>query len=187
MNETARELADLQRLLDSSSAAGGQRHLTGIVTPSRRLSAERLCADMGGVLVLNVATVSGSGAPRLSAVDGHFLHGQWYFSTAATSVKARHLSARPEISVGYTPRDGYGVWAHGVATRLVGVERDRIDAYLSEVYGQPLSGMADEIVIFRVDAHWMISYAMPDDEQAAMDAALPERDRRMANALAALG
>nr|MCH9728369.1 hypothetical protein [Actinomycetes bacterium] len=84
-------------------------------------------------------------------------------------------------------RDGYGVWAHGVATRLEGVERDRIDAYLSEVYGQPLSGMADEIVIFRVDAHWMISYAMPDDEQAAMDAALPDRDRRMANALAALG
>lgn len=109
MNETASDLAGVQRLLDSS-AAGGRRHLTGIVGPSRRLSAKRLCADLRGVLVLNVATVSASGAPRLSAVAGHFLHGQWYFSTAAAAVKARHLFARAQISVGYTPRDGYGVW-----------------------------------------------------------------------------
>lgn len=186
MNETTNEVVAVQDLLDRS-AAGGQRHLTDIVGPSRRLSAEQLCADLHGVLVLNVATVGSSGAPRLSAVDGHFLHGHWYFSTSAAALKARHLFTRPGVSVGYTPRDGYGVWAHGVATRLEGVERDRVDAYLSEVYGQPLSGMADEVVIFRVDADWMIGYAMAADEQASFDATLPERDRRLADALAKLG
>lgn len=185
MNETTDELVAVQDLLDRS-AAGGQRHLTDIVGPGRRLSAERLCADLRGILVLNVATVSLSGAPRLSAVDGHFLHGHWYFSTAAAALKARHLFARPQISVGYTPRDGYGVWAHGAAAQLLGVEHDRMDAYLSEVYGQPLSSMADGIAVFRVDAHWMIGYAMTDDEQATFDATLPERDRRLANALAKL-
>lgn len=186
MNETTNELATLQDLLDGS-AAGGERHLTDIVGPSRRLSAAHLCADLCGVVVLNVATVSSSSTPLLSAVDGHFLHGHWYFSTTAAALKARHLVSRAGVSVGYTPRDGYGVWAHGVAVRLEGAEYVQMDAYLSEVYDQPLSGMADEVVIFRVDAHWMVGYAMTDFEQAAFNATLPERDRRLAAALAKLG
>lgn len=186
MNETTEELTALQELLDRS-AGSRDRHLTDIVAPNRRLSAERLCADLRGVLVLNVATVSAAGEPRLSAVDGHFLHGHWYFSTSGAAVKARHLAARPAVSVGYTPRDGYGVWAHGVATALRGPEYGRMDAYLSEVYGQPVSGLADEIAIFRVDAHWMIGYAMSAEEQAGFDAELPACEQRLPGALAALG
>lgn len=186
MNETTEELTALQGLLDRS-AGRRDRHLTDIVGPSRRLSAERLCADLRGVLVLDVATVSAHGEPRLSAVDGHFLHGHWYFSTSGSAVKARHLAARPAVSVGYTPRDGYGVWAHGVATGLRDAEYERMDAYLSAVYGQPVSGLADEIVIFRVDAHWMIGYAMTAEEQAGFDVELPGREQRLSSALAALG
>lgn len=186
MNETTEELIALQGLLDRS-AGSRKRHLTDIVSPSRRLSAERLSADLCGILVLSVATVSSSGEPRLSAVDGHFIHGHWYFSTASAAIKARHMAVRPAVSVGYTPRDGYGVWAHGVAIALQGADRDRMETYLSEVYGQPLSDMADGIVIFRVDAHWMIGYAMTADEQASFDATLPERDQRLTTALAKLG
>lgn len=186
MNETTEELIALQELLDRS-AGSRKRHLTDIIEPSRRLSAERLSADLWGILVLSVATVSSSGEPRLSAVDGHFIHGHWYFSTASAAVKARHLAARPAVSVGYTPRDGYGVWAHGVAVALEGAEWDRMENYLSEVYGQPVSGMADGIQIFRVDAHWMIGYAMTADEQASFDATLPARDQRLTTALAKLG
>lgn len=186
MNETAEELSALQGLLDLS-AGDRERHLTDIVAPDRRLSAEQLIADLHGVLVLSVGTVSRTGEPRLSAVDGHFIHGHWYFSTARAAVKARHLSARPAVSVGYTPRDGYGVWAHGSAAALRGAARDRMDAYLSEVYGQPLSGMADGIVIFRVDAHWMIGYAMTAEEQASFDATLRDRDQRLSAALTKLG
>jgi hypothetical protein len=186
MNETTAELAALQGLLDAS-AGSRKRHLTDIIEPGRQLSAEQLSADLRGVLVLNVATVTAHGEPRLSAVDGHFIHGHWYFSTASSAVKAVHLAARPAVSVGYTPRDGYGVWAHGVAVALAGTEYERLDAYLSAIYGQPLSSMADGIEIFRVDAHWMIGFAMGTDEQAEFDATLPARDERIADALVTLG
>lgn len=186
MNETVEEMTALQALLDLS-AGNRKRHLTDIVDPSRRLSAEQLAADLYGVLVLNVGTVSRTGEPRLSAVDGQFIHGHWYFSTASAAVKARHLSVRSAVSVGYTPRDGYGVWAHGAAAALRGAERDRMEAYLSEVYGQPLSGMADGITIFRVDAHWMIGYAMTAAERASFEATLRDRDRRLIAALTKLG
>ncbi|PRZ43711.1 pyridoxamine 5'-phosphate oxidase [Antricoccus suffuscus] len=161
--------------------------MTDIVEPQRQLSAERLCAELRGVVVLNVATVTNRGEPRLSAVDGHFLHGHWYFSTAGSAVKAGHLMRRPAISVGYTPRDGYGVWAHGVAVRLAGDAAAAIDRYLSTLYGQPLSALADEIAIYRVDAHWMVGFAMTEPEMAQFEATLPERDARIPAALAALG
>ncbi|ROS73690.1 pyridoxamine 5'-phosphate oxidase family protein [Cellulomonas sp. PhB143] len=186
MNETPDELAALQALLDRS-AGGRERHLTDIVTPEHRLSARRLSEDLRGVLVLDVATVTATGEPRLSAVDGHFLHGRWCFSTSAAAVKARHLEARPAVSVAHTPRDGYGVWAHGTARALSGAERDRTEAYLSELYGQPLASMAQEISIFRVDAHWMLGFALTADEQQGFEATLPARDARLAGALGRLG
>ena len=114
------------------------------------------------------------------------MHGHWYFSTASSAVKARHLMRRPAVSVGYTPRDGYGVWAHGIATRLAGDDAARIDRYLSTVYGQPLSGMADEIAIYRVDAHWMLGFAMTDAETAQFEATFPDRDARISGALVEL-
>ena len=91
------------------------------------------------------------------------------------------------MSIGYTPRDGYGVWAHGVAVALHGVEYGRMEAYLSDVYGQPLSELTDGIEIFRVDAHWMIGFAMRADEQSQFDATLPERTERLTAALVKLG
>ena len=186
MNETAEELADLQYLLERS-AGDRARHLTDIVGPDRRLTAAQLSADLQGVLVLNVATVTRSGEPRLSAVDGHFLHGRWYFSTATAAVKARHLAVRPGVSVAYTPRDGYGVWTHGKATALSGDEHDRMDRYLSALYGMPLAAMADGIVIFRVEPEWMIGYAMTATERSSLEPILADRDRRLNQALDELG
>ncbi|SIR89559.1 pyridoxamine 5'-phosphate oxidase family protein [Williamsia sterculiae] len=186
MNETTDELEALQELLDRS-AGGRTRHLTDIVSTERRLSAERICTDLDDVVVLDVATVSRAGVPRLSAVDGHFLHATWYFSTASSAVKARDLLARPAVSVAYTPRDGYGIWTHGDAVAVHGQEFTRIDAYLSEVYGMPLSDMADGIAIFRVEPRWMVGFAMTPEEQAEFEATLPARAERRITALRRLG
>ena len=41
--------------------------------------------------VLSVATVTARGEPRISALDGHFLHGTWTFCTSGTAAKARHM------------------------------------------------------------------------------------------------
>src|SRR3954452_16170333 len=106
MRETAEELSALQILLDDSFERGSE-HLRSIMEPQRRLSAERLVADLPSPAVLNIATVTARGEPRISAVAGHFIADHWYFTTAASSPKAAQLRARPAISASYTPRDGY--------------------------------------------------------------------------------
>src|SRR3954453_13859588 len=109
MRETPDELAELQALPDRSFGRASE-HLKSIMEPQRRLSAERLVADLPSPAVLNIATVTARGKPRISAGDGHFIGGHWYFTTAASSPKAAQVRARPAISASYTPRDGYGVF-----------------------------------------------------------------------------
>lgn len=184
MNETPEQLTELQGLLDRS-IAGPKRHLTSIIEPGRRtLSSGRLVGELTGVCVLNVATATARGKPRLSAVDGHFLNGHWYFSTAADAVKARHLGARPAVSVAYTPRDGFGVWAHGKAVflRRGSDEWEMFDAHLRLMYGQSPDEWADEIVFLRVDADWMVGFAMTDEEMLEVQTAASARAERLAEA-----
>ena len=186
MNETDAERRELQELLDRS-AAGPKRHLTDIATEAWRLSAEQLTDDLRGALVLDVATVTAAGEPRLSAVDGHFLHGRWHFSTASSALKTRHLTRRPWISAAHTPRDGYGVWVHGRAERLDGDEAAGINRFLSAYYGMDLDDMADGIEIFRIDPHWMLGFAMPPEQLGEFAEDVTRRAGRLDGALAALG
>src|SRR5581483_1134214 len=143
------ELADLQRLLDASFARASE-HLKSIMEPQRRLTAARLAAEIPCPAVLNIATVTAHGEPRISAVDGHFLRGHWYFTTAADSPKARQLRARPAISASYTPRDGYGVFCHGRAREIVGDERRMLIDHFIETYGMTPEDLADGIYYARI-------------------------------------
>ncbi len=81
MLETADELAALQRLLDASLASASD-HLRSIIHDDRVLSARDIVALLTGMKVLAVATVTARGEPRISALDGHYLHGTWTFSTS---------------------------------------------------------------------------------------------------------
>jgi uncharacterized pyridoxamine 5'-phosphate oxidase family protein len=184
MYETSEQLGQLQELLDLS-IAGPQRHLTSIIEPGRRtISAQRVVEELSGLVVLNVATVTATGEPRLSAVDGHFLQGHWYFSTDSRAVKARHLRARPSVSVAYTPRDGLGIWAHGRAVFLERAtsEWTMLDEHLNLMYGQSPSEWGDDIVFIRVDAHWMVGFAMTDEEMIDMAEMERARAQRLADA-----
>src|SRR4051812_7552233 len=96
MLETPDETAALQALLDASHAKASG-HLRSIIDDDRTLTAEQLVALLTGMKVLSVATVTASGEPRISALDGHFLHGTWTFGTSGTSAKAKHLEARPAV------------------------------------------------------------------------------------------
>lgn len=180
--ETPAELADLQALLDRSFAASSE-HLRDIMSEPRRLTAERLAAELPSPAVLNIASVTARGEPRVSAVDGHFLHGHWYFSTSASSPKARQLTARPAISASYTPRDGYGVFCHGRAVVLAaGSERQMLDRHLAETYGGEWAEQFETISIFyaRIDADWLVGFAMTPEEEEAMARAEAERAARRA-------
>lgn len=156
---------ELQQLLDASFASASE-HLLSIMTPPRRLSAQRLLAELPCPAVLNIATVTAAAEPRISAVDGHFLNGHWFFTTAADSPKARQLRARPAISASYTPRDGFGMFCHGRVAVLDTGNSDRqlVVEHFREVYGQSPDEWGTEIFYARIEPHWMVAFAMTGDE-----------------------
>jgi hypothetical protein len=180
MWETPEQITALQHLLDTSLERASE-HLKSIMTPERRLPAERLAAELPSPAVLNIATVTAAGEPRISAVDGHFLRGHWYFTTLADSPKARQLRARPAISASYTPRDGYGVFCHGrVADLAPGEEQQLVSDHFLETYGQRPEEFGGDIFYARIDAAWMVGFAMTAEEEAAIEQARQEREQRRA-------
>ncbi len=183
MYENEDELADLQRLLDASFATASH-HLRSIMTEPRRLRAERLVTELDGVCVSTIGTVTARGEPRVSAVDGHFLHGRWYFSTDGSSPKARQLAARPAISLAYTPRDGFGVFAHGRARRLTpgSDEFTRLLEHWVVMYGASFDTLGDDIACYGVDAEWLVGFALTDAEMVEVEQMEQARKERRAQA-----
>lgn len=174
MWETAEELTALQNLLDASFELASE-HLRTIMTPERRLTADRVIAELPSPAVLNLATVTAAGEPRLSAVDGHFLHGRWYFTTDAGSPKARQLRARPAVSASFTPRDGFGVFCHGRAVLLDGAEKKMLRDHFTTTYGDDPENWGT-IAYVRLDATWLVAFAMTDEEMATIEAEKAARE-----------
>jgi len=135
MFETDDELATLDALIEKSFAGAGE-HLTGIITDDRRLSARDLVRYLEGTRHFVVATVTKSGEPRCSAVDGLFLHGHLWFTTSGDSWKARHLEERSPLSAAHVVGDDVGVFIHGHARIVRGGpgEADAIRHYWTELY-----------------------------------------------------
>lgn len=158
MYETPAEIAELQGLLEASFAAASQ-HLLSIMTPDRRVGAERLVAELPSPAVLSIATVTKRGEPRISAVDGHFLHGHWYFTTLASSLKARQLAGRGSISASFLPKPTFGVFCHGRAERLTdGPDRAMLIEHCLATYHQSPDEWGSEIGYYRIDAHWLVAF-----------------------------
>lgn len=161
MDETADQLDELQRLLDASFARGSE-HLLSIMSPQRRMTAERLAAALPVPAVLNIDTVTARREPRVSAVDGHSLGGRWHFTTDAASPKARQLAARPAISASYTPRDGFGAFCHGRAVLLDGAEKQALREHFAAHYDSDPESWGT-IAYYRIDADWLVAFAMTDE------------------------
>jgi hypothetical protein len=165
MKETQAELAALQALLDRSHA-GASDHLKGIIDDGRTLSAREIAALMTGMRVLSFATVTARGEPRVSALDGHFLHGRWTLSTLRTSPKGRQLVARPAVSAACIEGEEVAVFTHGHAVVLTGDELAEVDAHWTAHYGSsPLSW--GDVVMARLEPTWMVGYAADRTEVLA--------------------
>lgn len=164
MFETDAELAQLQALLDRS-LSGATEHLRSIITPGERnLTAAQLTAACRNMCTLAISTVTATCEPRVSAVDGHLLHGYWYFSTARGAAKAKHLAARPAVSIAFLRGEELGVFAHGRARPMnpVGGPDDpdwpALLQYMTDYYGSsPLSW--GDVVFYRLIPHWMVAFA----------------------------
>ncbi|WP_030442053.1 pyridoxamine 5'-phosphate oxidase family protein [Actinoplanes subtropicus] len=160
MLENAEEIAALQLLLDRSHA-GATSHLRNIVHAGRTLTAEDLTGLLTGMKVLSVATVTARGEPRISALDGHFLHATWTFSTAGAAAKARHLERRPAVSVAHIDGEEFAVFSHGRAERIQPDDdgwKETLEHWTAYYDSSPLS-WGEDVRMYRLRPHWMVGYA----------------------------
>jgi general stress protein 26 len=174
MLETTDELDALQRLLDASHARSSD-HLRDIINEDRTLTARDLAALLTGMRVLTVATVTARGEPRISALDGHFLHGTWTFSTSATAAKARHMAARPAVSVAHVDGEDLGVFSHGRVERMRPSDADWAETlghWTAHYDSSPLD-WGPEVAIYRYRPHWMVGYAFNRAELLAKRGVTP--------------
>jgi hypothetical protein len=171
MKETAAEVTELQQLLDAAYERSTE-HLRNIITDPRRLDAEDLVRVLTGMCTLNLATVTARCEPRISAVDGHFLHARWVFTTSGSAAKARQLKARRAASLSYVDGERIGVFSHGEGEFLTPEHPDfaEIEAHLVKHYGSSPSSWADDIVYCRLQPSWMVGYAF-DKAAVLKDAA----------------
>jgi pyridoxine/pyridoxamine 5'-phosphate oxidase len=162
VHEDAADLEALDALL-TRSRSGASEHLQSIITETRTLDARRLAARLTGMRVLTLATVSASGRPRVSAVDGHFFKGRWVWSTAAGSVKAQDLEARAAASTSHLEGEELGVFAHGDAERVGPEHPDHnwIEDHLTAHYGVSPTTFATDVAYFRLQPRWMTVFAAP--------------------------
>ncbi|HEY2044470.1 MAG TPA: pyridoxamine 5'-phosphate oxidase family protein [Jatrophihabitans sp.] len=161
MYETADELAALDDLLDRSLSSATE-HLRAIVRKDERtLTGAELCSVLTGMKTLSLATVTRNAEPRISAVDGHFLHARWVFTTDGAAAKARHLRQRPAASAAHIIGDDFAVFVHGRVEFLDPSQPEfaEVEAHLTTHYGTSPSSWADDIVYLRLQPHWMVCFA----------------------------
>ena len=118
MYETEAELDELQALLDRSLSQSTAHLQSIVVAGERTLTARQLVRVVTGMSTLAISTVTATGEPRISGIDGHFLHGRWVFGTARSAAKAKHLEARPSVSVAHMRGEELGVFTHGTVETL---------------------------------------------------------------------
>lgn len=163
MRETAEEIVALQELMDASHAHGTS-HLQEIVSGERRLTAAQVVAALDGMRVLSLATVTARGEPRVSAVDGHFLHGRWTFGTDGRAAKARHLADRPAVSAAYVDGERLGVFCHGRAVRLTPDDPawgGTIEHWTAH-YGSDPTSWGEDVRLYRIEPTWLVGYGAPE-------------------------
>jgi hypothetical protein len=117
MHESAEDLTQLQRLLDSSYARAGQ-HLLSIHTPDRRLDAGQVVQQLEGMCLLALATVTADNRPLVGPVDGLFFRGEFHFGSSSDSVRFRHIGQRPQVSAVHLPGEHLAVTVHGTAVPI---------------------------------------------------------------------
>jgi hypothetical protein len=167
MHESAQDLEWLQGLLDRSYAAAGE-HLRSITTPARRIPAADLPSLLEGVQIVDLATVTADGRPRVAPVDGLFYRAHVYFSSAKSSLRHRHLQRRPAVSAVHTRGEELSVGVHGTARMFMlddpGYEGFRDYCYEVYVpsYGEDWKrfGHSPDIFFARIDPELMFTFRM---------------------------
>ncbi len=167
MHETNEDLANLQRLLDNSYAVGGA-HLREVITQERRLDARSLCAELVGMRILVLATVTADGRPIASPVDGIFYRGSFYFGSSPESIRFKHINHRPAVSATHLPGEELAVTVHGTAEPIdvAAAEhqdfRETLLSIYTPRYGAEWENFLNSGPVYaRIHATRMFTFSMP--------------------------
>ena len=167
MRETKADLARLQELLDASYANAGP-HLLRIHTPERRLDAAGIAAELTGMRLLALATVSAAGKPVVGPVDGIFLHGCFHFGSSPDSTRARHIARSPAVSATHLPGEELAVSVHGraVPVDVNAAEGAELREALLEIYvpryGEEWAEMLESGARYwRIEPERIFAFQMP--------------------------
>jgi nitroimidazol reductase NimA-like FMN-containing flavoprotein (pyridoxamine 5'-phosphate oxidase superfamily) len=167
VKETNEDLSNLQRLLNDSYAAGGA-HLREVITQERRLDAAALCAELIGMRLLVLATVTADGRPITSPVDGIFYRGSFYFGSSPESIRFKHINHRPAVSATHLPGEELAVTVHGTAERIdVGAPehqgfRETLLGIYTPRYGAEWETFLNSGPVYaRINATRMFTFSMP--------------------------
>jgi hypothetical protein len=115
VHETDEDFQATQRRLDASWARAGS-HLKHIWGEETRLDARALSAELPGVQVLDLATVTPQSEPRVAPVDGFFFRGRFWFGSSPHSTRFRNIRRNPAVSGSVTRgSETFLVLVHGVA------------------------------------------------------------------------
>ena len=169
MYETSEDLVALQALLDVSYNRSGE-HLRTIWGPETRLPAQQVSLELAGVQLLDLATVTPKGEPRVAPVDGLFYRGHFWFGSAQTSVRFRNIRANPAVS---------GVVTRGLETFVVIVHGTAVEAdprspeaggfarYPRELYDFNWDEVHPDAPYARIEAHTMLAFRRPSPPSGA--------------------
>lgn len=149
VHETPEDLKELQRVLDESYAKAG-KHLLSIHTPNWRITAEEIVERLTGMVLLSLATVNSKGEPIVGPVDGMFLRGRFFCGSASNSLRAKHIRARPVVSVTHVRGEELAIVVHGTAQEVdKSSEIGRaLRDYIVEVYGQEMTEWEGADVVY---------------------------------------
>lgn len=157
MRETPEDVLALQELLDRSYGGAGE-HLKSIVTPERRIDADRLVETLVGVQVLALATVTADSRPLVGPVDGLFYRGEFWFGSSPDSVRFRHIRVRPQVSATHTRGEQLAVTVHGTAHEMDVADHPEFGEVCTEIYGETWSQWGDDATYARIAAEQMFTF-----------------------------
>jgi uncharacterized pyridoxamine 5'-phosphate oxidase family protein len=158
--ETKEDLDALQRLLDESYGRAGS-HLRSIWGTEARLHAREASAELTGVQVLDLATVTRRGEPRVAPVDGLFFRGRFWFGSSESSARFRNIRANPAVSGAVTRGlETFLVIVHGHAVEIDprGSDAGGFADYPRELYDFDWDEMHPDSPYARIDAQTMFAF-----------------------------
>ena len=165
MFETEAEIRHLQEMLDAHLSRANQ-HMTSIVTPERRLNARQVVTYLQGTKHVAFATVTSKGEPRVSPLDGLFIHGRFTVSTARGATKIAHLRRNPACSAVHVDGDRIAVVVNGTVEWIPREhpDHDEIHKTWSDTYESDPYSWSDGVVFFRIKPVSMWAYAFHPEE-----------------------